>query len=202
MVTTTTLCRWSWQASDVTRVGANASSLATVHRHRTGNGDAAMAVTSTGTTDLDVASVPEIAETLRRLLADVFALYLKTKSFHWHISGRHFRDDHLLLDEHAIQIFCMVDDIAERIRKLGGTALRSIGDIARNQRLNDNDDERLLATDMLRDLLDDNRQLTRFLRLAHEVCDRRRDVATASLIENWIDEGERRAWFLSETTRE
>ena len=96
----------------------------------------------------------------------------------------------------------MVDDIAERIRKMGGTALRSIGDIARNQRLKDNDDERLSATDMLRDLLDDNRQLTRFLRLAHDVCDRHRDVATASLIENWIDESERRAWFLSETTRE
>ena len=161
-----------------------------------------MSVTSTGTTDLDVASVPEIVETLRHLLADVFALYLKTKSFHWHISGRHFRDDHLLLDEHATQIFSMVDDIAERIRKMGGTALRSIGDIARNQRLKDNDDERLLATDMLRDLLDDNRHLTRFLRLAHDVCDRHRDVATASLIENWIDESERRAWFLSETTRE
>ena len=96
----------------------------------------------------------------------------------------------------------MVDDIAERIRKMGGTALRSIGDIARNQRLKDNDDERLLATDMFRELLDDNRQLTRFLRLAHDVCDRHRDVATASLIENWIDESERRAWFLSETTRE
>jgi len=161
-----------------------------------------MSVTSTGTTDLDVASMPEIVETLRHLLADVFALYLKTKSFHWHISGSHFRDYHLLLDEHATQIFSMVDDIAERIRKMGGTALRSIGDIARNQRLEDNDDERLLATDMLRHLLDDNRQLTRFLRLAHDVCDRHRDVATASLIENWIDESERRAWFLSETTRE
>ena len=161
-----------------------------------------MSVASTGTADLDVASVAEIAETLRRLPADVFALYLKTKSFHWHISGRRCRDDHLLLDEHATQIFSMVDDIAERIRKMGGTALRSIGDIARNQRLKDNDDERLLATDMLRDLLDDNRQLTRFLRLAHDVCDRHRDVATASLIENWIDESERRAWFLSETTRE
>ena len=161
-----------------------------------------MSAGSTGAADLDVASVPEIAETLRHLLADVFALYLKTKSFHWHISGRHFRDDHLLLDEHGTQILSMVDDIAERIRKMGGTALRSIGDIARNQRLKDNDDERLLATDMLRDLLDDNRQLTRFLRLAHEVCDRHRDVATASLIENWIDESERRAWFLSETTRE
>jgi starvation-inducible DNA-binding protein len=161
-----------------------------------------MSVTSTGTTDLDVASMPEIVETLRHLLADVFALYLKTKSFHWHISGRHFRDYHLLLDEHATQIFSMVDDIAERIRKMGGTALRSIGDIARNQRLEDNDDERLLATDMLRHLLDDNRQLTKFLRLGHDVCDRHRDVATASLIENWIDESERRAWFLSETTRE
>ena len=161
-----------------------------------------MSVTSTGTTDLDVASVPEIVETLRYLLADVFALCLKTKSFHWYTSGRHFRDDHLLLDEHATQIFSMVDDIAERIRKMGGTALRSIGDIARNQRLEDNDDERLLATDMLRHLLDEDRQLTRFLRLAHDVCDRHRDVATASLIENWIDESERRAWFLGETTRE
>jgi starvation-inducible DNA-binding protein len=107
-----------------------------------------MTVASTGTANIDVASVSEIAETLRRLLADVFALYLKTKSFHWHISGRHFRDDHLLLDEHATQIFSMVDEIAERIRKMGGTALRSIGEIARNQRLKDNDDERLLATDM------------------------------------------------------
>ena len=140
-----------------------------------------MSVTLPGTTDLDVASVPEIVETLRQLLADVFALYLKTKGFHWHISGRHLRDDHLLLDEHATQIFSMVDDIAERIRKMGGTALRSIVDIARNQRLEDNNDERLLATDMLRHLLDDNRQLTRFLRLAHDVCDRHRDVATASL---------------------
>ena len=161
-----------------------------------------MSVASTGTADLDVTSVAEIAETLRRLLADVFALYLKTKSFHWHISGRHFRDDHLLLDEHATHIFSMADDIAERIRKMGGTALRSIGEIARHQRLKDNDDERLLASDMLRHLLEDNRQLTRVLRLAHDVCDRHRDVATASLIENWIDESERRAWFLSETTRE
>ena len=153
-------------------------------------------------TDLKGEATKDIAGAMNAILADVFALYLKTKSFHWHISGRHFRDDHLLLDEHATQIFSMVDDIAERIRKIGGTALRSIGDIARNQRLKDNDDERLLATDMLRHLLDDNRQLTRFLRLAHEVCDRHRDVATASLIENWIDESERRAWFLSETTRE
>ena len=154
------------------------------------------------TTDLHVVSAPEISDTLRHLLADVLVLFVKTKSFHWHIGGRHFRDDHLLLDEHATQIFSMVDDIAERIRKIGGTAIRSIGDVARSRRLKDHEADDCSATDMLRELLDDNRRLTTFLRQAHELCDRHRDVATASLIENWIDETERRVWFLTETTRE
>jgi starvation-inducible DNA-binding protein len=148
-------------------------------------------------TDLEREEVAEIVESLNQLLADVFALYLKTKSFHWHISGPHFRDHHLLLDEQAAQIFAMSDDIAERTRKIGGVTLRSISDISRHQRLRDNNDARLSATDMLAELCSDNRQLTGFLRGTHEVCDHNDDVATASLIENWIDESERRTWFLS-----
>ena len=127
---------------------------------------------------------------------------MKTKSFHWHISGRHFRDDHQLLDEQAAQLFAMVDDVAERTRKIGGTTLRSVRDITRNQRLGDNNDEHLSALEMLKTLLDDNRQLTGLLRATHELCDRHGHVASASLIENWIDESERRTWFLAETTRE
>src|SRR5262249_32247301 len=151
------------------------------------------------TTDLDVASAAEISDTLRHLLADVLVLFVKTKSFHWHIGGRHFRSDHMLLDEHATQIFSMVDDIAEPIRKVGGTAIRSVGDVARNQRLADHDAADCSATDMLQELLDDNRRLRTFLRHAHGLCDRHRDLATASLIENWIDETERRVWFITET---
>jgi starvation-inducible DNA-binding protein len=139
---------------------------------------------------------------LRRLLADVFALYLKTKNFHWHISGRHFHDYHLLLDEQATQIFAMTDTIAERARKLGGATIHSISDIARNQRLKDNNKENVGAQEMIAELCDDNQQLTRSLRAAHEVCDRHNDVATASLIEVWIDESERRAWFLAEINHE
>jgi starvation-inducible DNA-binding protein len=150
------------------------------------------------TSDFDPGAVHEIEGELRRLLADTFALYVKTKNFHWHMSGRHFRDYHLLLDEHAEQIFAMTDDIAERARKLGGTTLRSIGDIGRNQRLEDNNRERVAPEEMLEELWSDNRQLARFLRVTHEVCDRHRDVATASLIEVWIDQTERRAWFLEE----
>jgi starvation-inducible DNA-binding protein len=131
-------------------------------------------------------------------LADVFALYLKTKNFHWHMTGKHFRDYHLLLDEHGDQIYAMTDDIAERARKLGGTTLRSIGDIARHQRLKDNNDKSVSPEDMLGELCSDNRQLAAFMRETHEVCDKHGDVATASLLENWIDETERRAWFLSE----
>jgi starvation-inducible DNA-binding protein len=143
----------------------------------------------------------DIAEELRPLLADVFALYVKTKNFHWHMSGLHFRDYHLLPDEHADQIFAMTDDIAERARKLGGTTLRSIHDIAQHQRLADNDAEQVDAHRMLLELRADNSQLAGYLRAAHALCDRHNDVATASLIENWIDQTERRVWFLSETTR-
>ena len=151
--------------------------------------------------DLSPDSVLEISDTLRELLADVFALYLKTKNFHWHMSGAHFRDFHLLLDEHAEQIFAMTDDIAERARKLGATTLRSISDISQHQRLKDNNEEFVTPRDMLSELCSDNRQLTRSLRFAHEVCERQSDFATASIIETWIDETERRTWFLSEIVR-
>jgi starvation-inducible DNA-binding protein len=150
------------------------------------------------TTDLSGDAVEEISSSLRRLLADVFALYVKTKNFHWHMSGRHFRDYHLLLDEHSAQIFAMTDDIAERARKIGGTTIRSISDIAKNQRLKDNNKEMVGPQEMLAELNIDNQQLTRSLRATHEICDRHNDVATASLIETWIDESERRTWFLSE----
>jgi starvation-inducible DNA-binding protein len=152
--------------------------------------------------DLGSDAVVEISGALRKLLADVFALYLKTKNFHWHMSGPHFRDYHLLLDEQATQILAMTDDIAERARKLGGTTIRSISDISRHQRLTDNNAEFVAPTDMLAELHSDNQRLTRELRSAHELCDRRNDVATASLIENWIDETERRTWFLSEIVTE
>ena len=153
-------------------------------------------------TDLGGNTVMEISKELRPLLADVFALYLKTKNFHWHMSGHHFRDYHLLLDEHAEQIFAMTDDIAERARKVGGTTLHSISDVSRHQRLQDNNEEFVIPNEMLVELCNDNQQLTRSLRSAHEVCERHNDVATASLIETWIDETERRTWFLSEVTRE
>ena len=149
-------------------------------------------------TDLPQKGVAAICAELRQLLADIFALYLKTKNFHWHMSGPHFRDYHLLLDEQAEQIFAMTDDIAERARKIGGTTLRSIGDIARHQSLKDNDKEFVAPHDMLAELSADNQRLTRLLRGVHVVCDEHGDVATASLIENWIDEAERRTWFLSE----
>ena len=153
-------------------------------------------------TDLKSDGVEAICEALRPLLADVFALYVKTKNFHWHMSGPHFRDYHLLLDEHADQIFAMTDPIAERARKIGGTTLHSISNIAEHQRLKDNNDEFVTPLDMLRELCDDNQQLTRSLRAAHEVCDEHGDVATTSLIEVWIDETERRTWFLFETINE
>jgi starvation-inducible DNA-binding protein len=147
---------------------------------------------------LGQAAVDEICKGLKHLLADVFALYLKTKNFHWHMTGKHFRDYHLLLDDHGDQIYGMTDDVAERARKIGGKTLRSIGDISRHQRLKDNDTEGLSPADMLGDLHSDNLQLADFMRELHDVCDKYGDVATASLIENWIDETERRAWFLSE----
>ena len=141
-------------------------------------------------------AVTAVCTELRRLLADLFALYLKTKNFHWHMKGRHFRDYHLLLDEHADQIYAMTDDVAERARKLGGTTLHSISDISRHQRLKDNNDDNVSPADMLTELRQDNERLLSYLRATHEVCDDHKDVATASLIENWIDETERRAWFL------
>jgi starvation-inducible DNA-binding protein len=153
-------------------------------------------------TDLSRQAVEQISNELRFLLADVFALYVKTKNFHWHMSGRHFRDYHLLMDEHAEQIFAMTDDVAERARKIGGTTLHSIGDISRHQRLQDNNEEFLAPREMLAELSEDNQHLTRSLRFAHEVCDRHNDVATASLIEVWIDQAERRTWFLSQIVRD
>jgi starvation-inducible DNA-binding protein len=152
-------------------------------------------------TDLTTSATKDIAAAMNGILADVFALYMKTKNFHWHMSGPHFRDYHLLLDEHADQLFAMTDPIAERVRKVGGFTLRSIGQISRTQRVLDNDAEFVEPLDMLAELADDNRTLTARLREAHNVCDEHRDVATASLIEVWIDETERRAWFLFEATR-
>jgi starvation-inducible DNA-binding protein len=154
------------------------------------------------TSDLGGDAVVEISEALRKMLADVFALYLKTKNFHWHMSGTHFRDYHLLLDEQGSQVFAMTDDIAERARKLGGTTLRSISDISKHQTLKDNNAEFVAHHDMLAELREDNQQLTRELRSTHELCDKYNDVATASLIEVWIDETERRTWFLSEIVTE
>jgi starvation-inducible DNA-binding protein len=152
-------------------------------------------------TDLSHDGVAAITKELRQLLADVFVLYVKTKNFHWHMSGPHFRDYHLLLDEQSEQIFDMTDDIAERARKIGGTTLHSIGDIVQHQRLKDNDEDFVAPHDMLIELVGDNQQLTQSLRVTHEICDENGDVATASLIENWIDQTERRTWFLFEAAK-
>ena len=149
----------------------------------------------------DAEQVKNISSVLNALLADFFALYLKTKNFHWHMSGPHFRDYHLLLDEQGAQIFAITDDIAERVRKVGGTTIRSIGHIAKLQRLSDNDQEFVPARDMLLELYADNKALVESLRAAHEVSDKANDFATTSLIEVWIDEAERRAWVLFEATR-
>ncbi len=159
-------------------------------------------VTPLGTpSDLGTKAIKDLSTSLTTLLADTFALYVKTKNFHWHMSGSHFRDYHLLLDEQGDQIFAMTDAIAERVRKIGGTTLRSIGHIGRLQRLLDNDAEFVSPSAMLAELRDDNRQLTAYMRETHALCDEHNDVATASLLENWIDESERRTWFLFETTR-
>jgi starvation-inducible DNA-binding protein len=152
-------------------------------------------------TDLKPNAVPEIAAALNVLLADMFALYVKTKNFHWHMSGPHFRDYHLLLDEQADQIFATTDPIAERVRKIGATTLHSIGQIGRLQRTRDNDAAFVTPLDMLAELRDDNKQLVANMRETHSLCDERGDVATASLLEVWIDEAERRVWFLFESTR-
>lgn len=148
----------------------------------------------------DAKGVAALAAHLNPLLADVFALYLKTKNFHWHMSGPHFRDYHLMLDEQSAQIFAIADDIAERVRKLGATTLRSVGDVTRQQRLRDNDADRVAPRDMLAELRADNLQLAALMLDAHAVCDDHGDVATASLLENWIDEAQRRAWFLAEAS--
>ncbi len=152
-------------------------------------------------TDLTRSASKDISGAMNAILADVFALYLKTKNFHWHMSGPYFRDYHLLLDEQADQLFAMTDPIAERIRKIGGLTLRSIGHISRIQRVLDNDAEYVEPLDMIAELADDNKTMAARLREAHNVCDEHRDVATASLIEVWIDETERRTWFLSEIKR-
>jgi starvation-inducible DNA-binding protein len=152
-------------------------------------------------TDLKAGATKDIAGAMNGILADVFALYIKTKNFHWHLSGPHFRDYHLLLDEQADQIFAMTDPIAERIRKVGGETIKSIGHIARLQRISDNDADYVEPEDMLAELREDSKTLAARLREAHGVCDEHNDIATASLIEVWIDETERRTWFLFEASR-
>ena len=152
-------------------------------------------------TDLSSDAVSKISAKLNEILATTFALYLKTKNFHWHVSGPHFRDYHLLLDQHGDQIFAITDDIAERVRKIGGTTLRSIGQISRQQRILDNDADYVTALDMLAELRQDNLQLTASMRETHDLCEEYGDVATASLLEVWIDEAERRTWFLFEASR-
>jgi starvation-inducible DNA-binding protein len=151
--------------------------------------------------DIDAASVVDISAALNALLADVFTLYLKTKNFHWHMSGPHFRDYHLLLDDHAEQIFAMTDEVAERVRKIGGTTIRSIGHICRLQRIADNDADYVTPADMLSELHEDEKRLIQIMRAIHTLCDDAEDLATASLIENWIDQSQRRSWFLFESTR-
>jgi starvation-inducible DNA-binding protein len=152
-------------------------------------------------TDLSDDAVRELSAKLNEILADAFALYLKTKNFHWHVSGPHFRDYHLLLDEQSEQIFATTDDIAERVRKIGGTTLRSIGQISKLQTIKDNDESFVPAHDMLRELMNDNKQVAASMRECHELCDKHDDVASASILENFIDETERRTWFLFEASR-
>jgi len=152
-------------------------------------------------TDLAADATRDVTGALNAILADVFALYLKTKNFHWHLSGPHFRDYHLMFDEQAAQLFAMSDPIAERVRKIGGSTLKSIGHIARQQRVLDNDADYVEPEDMLAELCEDNKALAARLREAHDVCDEHRDIASASLIETWIDETEKRTWFLFESSR-
>ena len=163
--------------------------------------EALKAAAHTQRTDIAPESVKEISAALTALLADVFALYIKTKNFHWHMSGLHFRDYHLLLDEHSDQLFAMTDDIAERARKIGGTTLRSIGHAARIKRIADNDADYVTPEDMFSELWEDNKSLIGSMRSAHDLCDEAGDVASASVLENWIDETQRRAWFLYEISR-
>jgi starvation-inducible DNA-binding protein len=153
-------------------------------------------------TDLPQEAVDKISATLNKLLADTFALYMKTKNFHWHISGRHFRDYHLLLDEQSDQIFATTDELAERVRKVGGTTLRSIGQISKLQTLKDNDEPYVPPREMLRELMNDNKKVAAAMRKAHKVVDDLEDAATAGLLENFIDATERRTWFLFEASRQ
>ncbi|SFD98665.1 Dps family protein [Spirosoma endophyticum] len=152
--------------------------------------------------DLEEKGREKVAEALNRLVADSFALYIKTKNYHWHMSGRHFRDYHLLLDEHADQIFATIDPLAERVRKIGANTIRSVAHIAQLQRVKDNDEDFVSAPDMLKDLLAENKKMAKNMRDAHQICDDAEDVASASLLEVYIDETERRTWFLFETTRD
>ncbi len=152
-------------------------------------------------TDLYGNAVREISQALNGILADAFALYLKTKNFHWHVSGPHFRDYHLLLEEQAAQIFASTDDMAERVRRIGGLTLRSISDIAKHQSIQDNNEAYVPPVDMLRELMNDNKAVAAAMRAAHKLCDEHEDVATASLLEVWIDETEKRTWFLYEASR-
>jgi starvation-inducible DNA-binding protein len=151
--------------------------------------------------DISTAAVQDISAALNALLADMFTLYIKTKNFHWHVSGPHFRDYHLLLDEQAAEIYATPEPIAERVRKIGGRTIRSIGQIAKLQRLGDNDADYVTPLDMLAELREDNKQLADELRRTHALCDELKDVATVSLIEEWIDQAERRTWFLFEASR-
>jgi starvation-inducible DNA-binding protein len=153
-------------------------------------------------TDLPQAAVDKISASLNVLLADAFALYLKTKNFHWHVSGRHFRDYHLLLDEQADQIFASTDELAERVRKVGGITLRSIGQISKTQTIKDNNEDYVPPREMLRELMEDNKKMAAAMRKAHKVVDDLEDAATAGLLENFIDETERRTWFLFEASRQ
>jgi len=153
-------------------------------------------------TDLSADAVDKVAKALNGLLADAFALYLKTKNFHWHLSGRHFRDYHLMLDEQSDQIFATTDPLAERVRKIGGRTLRSIGEVAKLQTIKDNDEAYVPPVEMLRELMNDNKKMAAAMRKAHEVCDDAKDVASASLLENYIDDTERRTWFLFEASRQ
>jgi starvation-inducible DNA-binding protein len=152
-------------------------------------------------TDLSSDAVSKISAKLNEILATTFALYLKTKNFHWHVSGPHFRDYHLLLDQHGDQIFAITDDIAERVRKIGGTTIRSIGQISKLQGIDDNNENFVPPVEMLRELMNDNKALIAAMREAHEITDKGGDVATTSMLENWIDEAERRTWFLFEASR-
>ncbi|MDO9413003.1 MAG: DNA starvation/stationary phase protection protein [Pseudolabrys sp.] len=153
-------------------------------------------------TDLNSNATKEVAEALNSVLADTFALYMKTKNFHWHVSGPHFRDYHLMFDEQGAELFASTDELAERVRKIGGNTLRSIGDISKKQSISDNDADYVSPDDMLKELHADTLTTIKAMRAAHEVCDEHNDVASASLLENFIDAAEKRAWFLFETTRQ